>query len=138
MADIVNTSDQENKQYEYDMIIQPMTHISSNHCFKLSKLITELVADSLAISEDKTLKYIKNLKELSNKADAIDVVDDYISENFMPIYRSIEQSRDRYFKLLKITGYSQEEIRAELRKMIQSPANITIRAGTSEWQKPSP
>ena len=89
----------------------------------------------MAISDDKTLKYINNLKERSNK---IDIVDDYISENFIPIYRSVEQSRDRYFKLLKTTGYTQEQIRIKLRKMIQSPANITISPRTSEWQKPSP
>lgn len=81
---------------------------------------------------------MNDFREFSNKPSNTDVIENYLPEHLLPAYRSFEDSKERYFDIFKITGYSQIERRQKLRKMFSSPFGLSYKPGNSDWQKPSP
>lgn len=104
-------------------------------------ILTEIFLETLTFHADG--QNIENLLEKLQKFSHSNTYkeaksDDYLRSPFAGIFKSFEASRERYLEQFSITGYSRDELIAELNEIITNPIVIKWGAAEQTPQKPSP
>ena len=111
-------------------IVDAFTHISSHIGFKLTQDFYEILG--LVINDQNIEQFMEQNEEISHtKGYKKSTIDNYLEKPCGQILKSFDHARERYFEILKITGYNREELEAELSSMICRPMDTRLVPGPS-------
>lgn len=107
--------------------------LNNDISYQLSDKYISFLSEVLGLNEDETFKYLKEHSHLINNTGKRG---EY--HQFSNIYQSFSEFKERYFKIMEITGLPEEKIKRTFKKMLKYPFSSSILPNSEEWQKPSP